>query len=101
MEELAKKLQETIDNLEKLRDSQPSVDSDVIKKLDQLYQTQLELISAAINADTAKYAEVIEALQKAATETEQAVNDLTNVENAIGKVANAIGKVGDLLGKIV
>lgn len=100
MASLGNELQQTIRNLEKLRDSQDPPSNDVIEKLDVLYDQQIDLIEAAINKNTEKYQKATASMQEAAKKTKEAIDDLANLEHAIEKVANAIGKVTELLAKV-
>lgn len=100
MTSLGKELQETIRNLEKLRDSQDPPSDDIIAKLDVLYDQQIDLIDAAINKNTEKYKKATTAMQEAAKKTKEAIDDLAKLEQAIEKVANAIGKVTELLAEV-
>ena len=100
MASLGNELQQTIRNLEKLRDSQDPPSNDVIEKLDVLYDQQIDLIEAAINKNTEKYQKATASMQEAAKKTKEAIDDLANLAHAIGKVANAIGKVTELLAKV-
>lgn len=95
---LGKALQQTIRNLETLRDSQNPPSNDVIEKLDVLYSQQIDLIDAAINKNTQKYKTATTSMKEAAKKTKGAIDDLAKLEQAIEKVANAIGKVTELLG---
>jgi len=97
---LGKELQETIRNLEELRDSQDPPSDDVLENLDILYGQQIDLIDAAINQNTEKYKEAATAMQEAARKTKKAIDDLAKLEHAIEKVADAIGKVTELLAKV-
>jgi hypothetical protein len=100
MTSLGKELQETIRNLEKLRDSQDPPDQRVMDLLDTLYDQQLDLIEAAINKNTEKYKKAATALQEAAKKTKGAIDELVNLEHAIETVAGAIGDVTKLLAKV-
>ncbi len=97
MTSLGNELQQTIRNLEQLRDSQDPPSDDVIEKLDILYDQQIDLIEAAINKNTEKYKQAATSMREAAKKTKEAIDDLAKLEQAIQKVANAIGKVTDLL----
>lgn len=100
MTSLGKELQQTIRNLEKIRDLQKPSSADVLAKLDTLYAQQIDLIDAAIQKATAKYENATASMSEAAKKTQEAINDLTKLEQAIGKVANAIGKVSVLLAAV-
>jgi len=100
MSSLGKELQQTIRNLETLRDSQTPPSDDAIEKLDVLYGQQIDLIDAAINQNTEKYKAATASLKEAAKKTKEAIDDLAKLEQAIEKVANAIGKVTELLAEV-
>jgi len=100
MSSLGKELQETIRNLEKLRDSQDSPSDAVLRKLDALYDQQIELINAAINKNTDEYKKATTAMQEAAKKTKKAFDGLARLEQAIEKVADAIGMITKLLAKV-
>ena len=100
MSTLGKELQQTIRNLENIRDLQKPPSNDVLAKLDTLYAQQIDLIDAAIQKGTAKYINATEAMNAAAKKTQEAIDDLAKLEQAIEKVANAIGKVTELLAKV-
>ena len=100
MTSLGKELQQTIRNLEKLRESQNPPPDDVIVKLDVLYDQQIDLIDAAINKNTEKYKKVTTSMQEAANKTKETIDDLAKLEQAIEKVANAISKVTELLAEV-
>ncbi|MGR9115258.1 MAG: hypothetical protein ACU85E_05795 [Gammaproteobacteria bacterium] len=100
MSSLGKVLQQTIRNLEKIRDSQNPPSDDVLYKLDILYEQQIELIDAAIKKSTDEYVRATKALKEAADHTKEAVDDLTKLEKAIEKVADGISLVAELLSKV-
>lgn len=100
MSTLGKELQQTIRNLEKIRDLQKPPPNDVLAKLDTLYAQQIDLIDAAIQKATPAYISATEAMNEAAKKTQEAIADLAKLEQAIEKVANAIGKVTELLAKV-
>jgi len=101
MTTLGKELQETIRNLEKLRDTQDSPSNEVLAKLETLYGQQIDLIDAAIKKNTDEYKKATEAMMKAAKKTKEAIDDLAKLEQSLEKVANAIGKATELLAKPV
>ncbi|MDR4499108.1 MAG: hypothetical protein MRK02_14500 [Candidatus Scalindua sp.] len=100
MSSLGKELQETIRNLEKIRDSQSAPSDDVLSKLDKLYAQQIDLIDAEIKKSTAEYSKATKAMKGAAKKTKEAIDDLAKLEKAIEKVADAIGMVTELLSKV-
>lgn len=100
MASLGKGLQETIHNLEKIRDSQKPPSDDVLSKLDKLYEQQIDLIDAAIKKSTDEYVKATNAMNEAAKKTKEAIDDLAKLEKAIEKVAGAIGMVTKLLSKV-
>jgi phage-related minor tail protein len=100
MSSLGKELQQTIRNLEKIRDSKSPPSDDVLTKLDKLYEQQIDLIDAAINKATNEYAKATTAMEEAAKKTKEAIDDLTKLEKSIEKVAHAIDMVTDLLSKV-
>lgn len=97
MPTLGEALQQTIRNLEKIRDLQKPPSNDVLAKLDTLYAQQIDLIDSAIQQATAEYVNATKSMNEAAKKTQEAIADLAKLEQAIGKVANAIGKVVLLL----
>ncbi len=98
---LGKAFQETIRNLEILRDSQNPPNEDVVANLDKLYEQQIDLINAAINSATKRYQQAARGMRKAARETKKAIEDLAKLEQGIEKVAAAIAKVAKLLKSVV
>ncbi len=100
METLGKQLQETIRNLEKIRDLQDPPSDEVMANLDTLYEQQINLIDAAIKKNTEEYKNATEAMEEAAKKTKEAIDDLAELEQSIVKVTNAIGKVTGLLLKV-
>lgn len=100
MSNLGKELQQTVRNLETIRDSQTPPSNDVLAKLDQLYEQQIDLISAAINKATEEYKSAAKSMKEAAKKTKEAIDDLAKLEKAIEKVANAIGTVTDLIASV-
>jgi len=66
MVSLEKELQETIRNLEKIRDSQRPPSDDVLSALDKLYEQQIDLIDAAITKSTDEYTKATSAMNEAA-----------------------------------
>lgn len=100
MPTLEKELQQTIRNLEKIRDLQKPPSADVLAKLDTLYTQQIDMIDAAIQKATAEYVNATTSMNEAAKKTQEAINDLAKLEQAIEKVANAIGKVSVLLAAV-
>lgn len=100
MTSLGRELQQTIRNLEKLRDTQNPASNKVIATLDALYDQQLDLIDAAINKNTENYKTAAAAMQEAATKTQEAIDDLAKLEQAIEKIAKGVDKVADLLDEV-
>lgn len=100
MKTLGTELQETIRNLEQLRDYQDPPSDEILAKLDILYGQQIDLIDAAIKNNTNEYKKATEAMEEAAKKTKEAIDDLAKLEQSIEKVANAIGKVTELLSKV-
>lgn len=100
MATLEEQLQQTINNLEKIRDSKKPPPDDVLASLDTLYQQQLDLIGAAITEATKGYADTTAAMTAAAVETEKAIDDLAKLAQSIEKVAAAISAVAGLLAKV-
>ena len=100
MSSLGKELQQTIRNLEKIRDSQNPPSDDVLANLDTLYEQQIDLIDAAIQKSTDEYVKATEIMGEAAQKTKEAIDDLAKLEKSIEKVANAISKVTELLSKV-
>ena len=99
MSSLGKELQETIRNLENIRDSQNPPSDDVLANLDTLYGQQIDLIDATIKKSTNEYVKATKAMSEAAKKTKEAIDDLAKLEKAIEKVAGAMGMVTDLLSK--
>ena len=97
---LGKELQETIRNLEKIRNSQKPPSDDVVAQLDNLYEQQIDLIDAAINKATDEYVKATDAMNEAAKKTKEAIANLAKLEEAIKKVADAVGLVTKLLAKV-
>lgn len=100
MPTLAEALQQTITNLEKIRDSQKPPSDELLTKLDTLFSQQEDLIGAAIEKATVEYASATTSMNEAATKTQEARDDLSKVDQAIEKVADAIGKVVKLLAAV-
>ena len=100
MSRLMEELENTIQNLESVRDSQDAPPDELLQQLDALYEQQIMLIAAAINEDTQQYAAALDAMTQAAKTTSTAIADLTKLEESIGKVATAIAKVSEVLQKI-
>lgn len=100
MSKLMEELENTIQNLEGIRDSQDAPPDELLKQLDALYEQQMVLIAAAINEDTQQYAAALDAMTQAAKTTKKAIADLAKLEESIGKVATAIAKVSEVLLKI-
>ena len=100
MSSLGEELQQTIQNLVKIRDSQKPPSDDVLALLDQLYEKQLELIDAAINSATEKYKSAVKEMKEAAKKTKEAIDGLAKLEQAVDKVAAAIGTVTKLLARV-
>lgn len=100
MTSLGKELQDTIRNLEKIRDSDKTHTNDINIRLDKLYAQQIELINAAINNASDDYAKAANAMSDAQKKTKEAINDLTKLEDAVKKVAAAVELVTKLLSKL-
>jgi hypothetical protein len=100
MPSLGEALQQTIRNLEKLRDLQKPPSGDLLASLDKLYEQQIALIDAAIQKATDKYVTAAASMDEAARKTQEAINSLAKLDQAIGKVADAIGKVTILLAAV-
>ena len=94
---LGAELQQTIRNLEKIRDAQKPPHDDVLVKLDALYEQQIDLIDASIQKTTPEYINAAASMSDAAKKTQEAIADLAKLDQAIQKVADAIGKVTTLL----
>lgn len=99
MSELSKALDETIQNLEKIRDTNTPPSDALLTQLDVLYGQQLQLIQIEINSTTPEYLSATNAMSEAANQTQQALNDISNLEHTIDKVATAVSKVSKLLTK--
>lgn len=100
MSSLGKELQQTIRNLEKIRDSQNPPSDEVLRELDLLYEQQIDLIDAAINKSTEEYIRAAKAMNEAASQTKEAIDDLAKLEKAIEKVSDGIGRVAQLLSAV-
>jgi chromosome segregation ATPase len=100
MSKLMEELENTIQNLEGIRDSQDAPPDELLKQLDALYEQKIMLITAAINENTQQYAAALDAMTQAAKTTKTAIADLAKLEESIGKVATAIAKVSEVLLKI-
>jgi hypothetical protein len=101
MSNLGKELQQTILNLERLRDVQHPPSDDILAKLDILYQQEIELIGATVNSNSVRYKIATKAMTEAAKKTKEAIDDLASLDQVIGKVSNAIEIVTELLSEIV
>ncbi|MGE5620977.1 MAG: hypothetical protein ACM3U0_00255 [archaeon] len=101
MTELITNLQKTINNLEKLRDSQDCPPKGIILQLDKLYQQKLELIRAEIASEIEKYRSASASMEEAAKITKEAIDKIEKVDKAIEKVAEATGKIAPLIAKII
>jgi dihydropteroate synthase len=97
---LGAELQQTIRNLEKIRDSQKPPHEDVLAKLDALYEQQIDLIDAAIQKTTPEYINAAVSMSEAAKKTQEVIDGLTKLDKAIQKVADAVGKVTVLLAAV-
>jgi hypothetical protein len=97
MPTLGETLQQTIRNLEKIRSLQAPPSDDLLTKLDTLYEQQIGLVDAAIQKTTSEYVAAALSMEEAAKKTQEAINDLAQLEQAIQKVAKAMGKVDVLL----
>lgn len=100
MASLGKELQETIRNLEKIRDSQKRPSDELLDILDALYEQQIQLIDAAVNNATPQYKSATRAMKAAAKKTKQTLDDIKLLDQSIKKIARAIGKVTDLLAEV-
>ncbi len=100
MTTLGKEFQNTIKNLEKLRDSQNHPSNELLSKLDIMYGQQIDLIDASIKKDTQEYKEATEAMKEAAKKSKEAVDGLAKLDKILGKIANATVKVTKLLSKV-
>jgi Na+/phosphate symporter len=94
---LGAELQQTIRNLEKIRDAQKPPHDDVLAKLDSLYEQQIDLIDAAIQKATPEYMKAAMSMAEAAKKTQEAMGNVAKLDQAIKKVADAIGKITILL----
>jgi hypothetical protein len=97
MPDMGKELQELIRDMEKLRDSRQPPDERVLELLDRLCQQKLDLVKARIDAATAGYQNVFDALKEAAAVTREAVADVAKLEKALQKIARVVGKIADLI----
>lgn len=100
MADLITNLQKTINNLEKLRDTQDCPPKGIILQLDKLYQQKLELIGAEIASETEKYISAASSMEEAAKITKEAIDKIEKVDKAIEKVAEATGKIAPLVSKV-
>ncbi len=101
MTTLGKECQNTIRNLEKLRDSQYPPSDEILATLDIMYEQQINLIDANIKKNTEEYKEATEGMKEAAKKTKEVVDGLAKLNKSIDKIANAIGKVSKLISKVV
>ena len=100
MQTLGQALQNTIRNLEQIRDLQNPPSEGVSTKLDTLYAQQIDLIDAAIQKATPDYAKATITMNEAARKTKEVIDGLAKLEQAIEKIAHAIGKVDKLLAAV-
>ena len=101
MSNLGKELSKTIQNLEKIRDSQNPPGNNILHALDKLYEQQIDLINAAINTATVEYTNAANSMKEAADKTKGAIDDLAKLEQVLDKVGDAIKKVATLLISVV
>ena len=97
MSNLNSELQQTINNLEKIRDSQDVPSNDLLASLDMLYEQQINLSEIAIQQSTDEYAKVTEAMKDASKKTKEAINDLAKLENVISDIAKVIANITKLV----
>lgn len=97
MTTLATAVDETIRNLEIIRDKQGQPADDILAALDTLYERQLDLIAAAISQRTGEYVTATQAMKEAAKKTQEAIDDLSRLEKSIDTIAKAIAKITELL----
>lgn len=91
-------LDETIRNLEAIRDKGDHPSPEVVEKIDKLYNLRIDLVEAAVNRATPQYANVTHALQVAAVKTKAALDGLDTLEKGLSAVAKAIKLIIVLLG---
>lgn len=97
MTRLADALDDAIEKLEILVDSQKPAPKKAVSSLKKLYSQRRDLIESSINNATEEYRQATLALKEAAVQTQKAINDLAKLEDAIEKIGSAIAKIGALI----
>ncbi|MBN1780435.1 hypothetical protein JW948_04865 [bacterium] len=97
MTKLRDAVDETIENLEKIRDAQNPPDNEVLIRLDALYEQKIRLLEVHINEATDDYKKALKSLNSAAKSTKKAIKDLSRLQEALKKVATALDKMTRLL----
>lgn len=97
MASIAASLQELIDVLENIRDSQNSPPDEIFEKLDHLYSLQIKLEGASIDEATTEYKDLTSAMQDAVEKSQEAIKDLSKLTTTLATISSAIGKLAKLL----
>jgi hypothetical protein len=87
----------TITNLEKIRDAKNPPSQDVLDQIDELNDLAVKYAAAQIDQATAQYTAMANSFSTAAQATLNATNDLSKVADAVSKAASAIKLLTEIL----
>lgn len=98
MTDLLNSLDQTITQLEKIRDNTAELDSRLIGQLSDLFDQQERLLEMEVASQTAGYQFAAEAMAKAAHKAKSEAEDLSDATDLVKKIATALGAIEDLIG---
>tara|TARA_Y100001970_G_C13856854_1_gene662106 strand:+ start:60 stop:374 length:315 start_codon:yes stop_codon:yes gene_type:complete len=98
MIELLASLEQTIEQLEIVRDSSDNVNVDLIRQISDLYDQQQRLLESEISAQTEAYQQATVAMKAAADKANGETQGLSDVVGLVKQVASALEAVEGLLG---
>ena len=98
MTDLLAELEQTLAQLEIIRDSVAVPDAQLIRQISDLYDQQQRLLESEISAQTSQYQQAAQAMKAAAAKARSEAEAISDVAGLINTVASALEAVEGLLG---
>ncbi|MAD45317.1 MAG: hypothetical protein CMI02_05515 [Oceanospirillaceae bacterium] len=98
MTDLLAELEQTLAQLEIIRDSVAVPDAQLIRQISDLYDQQQRLLESEISAQTSQYQQAAQAMKEAAAKARSEAEAISDVAGLINTVASALEAVEGLLG---
>ena len=98
MTDLLAELEQTLAQLEIIRDSVAVPDAQLIRQISDLYDQQQRLLESEISAQTSQYQQAAQAMKEEAAKARSEAEAISDVAGLINTVASALEAVEGLLG---